>query len=216
MAGTDDDTTNLSLVAAARRVNPDLFVAARQNAPTSAALFTAMDVDALLVPTEVIAHEIYARLSTPLLWRFVRELAGQDDAWAAALTDRLTGECGTRLGALWKVRLTPEEAPSLVPWLARGDLQLGDLLRSPDQREERLPAVPLLLLRGDECLMGPADTTVLEAGDELLLAGRPVGRRALEKTLMVDAVPEYLVSGRQVPSSWFWRRITRYDRTPRG
>src|SRR3954452_9307374 len=76
VAGTDNDTTNLSLVAAARRVNPDLFVAARQNAPTSAALFTAMDVDALLVPTEVIAHEVYARLSTPLLWRFVRELPG--------------------------------------------------------------------------------------------------------------------------------------------
>jgi voltage-gated potassium channel len=211
VAGTDNDTTNLSLVAAARRVNPDLFIAARQNAPTSAALFTAMDVDALLVPTEVIAHEIYARLSTPLLWRFVRELAGQDDAWAAALTDRLTGECGTRLGALWKVRLTPEEAPSLVSWLHRGSLQLGDLLRSPDEREQRLPTVPLLLVRGDECVMGPPDDTVLRAGDELLLAGRPVARRALEKTLMVDAVPEYLVSGRRVPSSWFWRRITRYD-----
>ena len=158
VAGTDNDTTNLSLVAAARRVNPDLFVAARQNAPTSAALFAAMDVDALLVPTEVIAHEVYARLSTPLLWRFVRELAGQDDAWAAALIDRLTGECGTRLGALWKVRLTPDGGA--VPGALAGPRgpALGDLLRSPDQREERLPAVPLLLLRGDECLHGARRT----------------------------------------------------------
>ena len=31
VAGTDNDTTNLSLVAAARRINPNLFVAARQN-----------------------------------------------------------------------------------------------------------------------------------------------------------------------------------------
>ena len=31
VAGTDNDTTNLSLVAAARRINPDLFVGARQN-----------------------------------------------------------------------------------------------------------------------------------------------------------------------------------------
>ena len=207
VAGTDNDTINLSLVAAARRVNPDLFVAARQNAPTSAALFSAMDVDALLVPTEVIAHEIYARLSTPLLWRFVRELPGRDDAWAAGLIDRLTDECGTRLGALWKVRCTPEEAPSLGRWLARGGLQLGDLLRSPDEREQRLPAVPLLLLRGDECLLGPDDDTVLRAGDELLLAGRPVARRALEKTLMVDSVPDYLVTGEVVPSSWIWRKL---------
>ena len=47
------------------------------------------------------------------------------------------------------------------------------------------------------------------AGDELLLAGRPTARRALEKTLMVDAVPEYLISGRRVPVSSIWRRITR-------
>jgi voltage-gated potassium channel len=209
VAGTDNDTTNLSLVAAARRINPDLFVAARQNQPTSAALFAAMDVDALLVPTEVIAHEIYAQLSTPLLWRFVRELPGQDDAWAAALIDRLTEECGTHLGALWKVRLNRAEAPSLGVWLDRGALRLGDLLRSPDDREERLPVVPLLLIRGGECVLAPDDDVTLRAGDELLLAGRPMARRALEKTLMVDAVPEYLISGRRVPVSWIWRRITR-------
>jgi len=215
VAGTDNDTTNLSLVAAARRVNPDLFVAARQNQPTSAALFTAMDVDALLVPTEVIAHEVYARLSTPLLWRFVRELPGRDDAWAAALTDRLRGECGERLGALWKIRLTETEAPSLGGWLERGGLSLGDLLRSPDDRAERLPAVPLLVLRGDTCSLAPDDDLVLRAGDELLLAGRPVARRALEKSLMVDAVPDYLVTGRRVPSGWLWRRLTRYSPDPR-
>src|SRR3954447_4868007 len=44
VAGTDNDTTNLSLVAGARRLNPGVFVAARQNEPTSAALFAAMDL----------------------------------------------------------------------------------------------------------------------------------------------------------------------------
>jgi Trk K+ transport system NAD-binding subunit len=60
VAGTDNDTTNLSLVAAARSANPDLFVAARQNKQASAPLFNAVDVDALLVPAEVVAHEVYA------------------------------------------------------------------------------------------------------------------------------------------------------------
>jgi voltage-gated potassium channel len=215
VAGTDNDTTNLSLVAAARRVNADLFVAARQNQPTSAALFAAMDVDALLVPTEVVAHEVYARLSTPLLWRFVRELPGRDDRWAAELTDRLTEHCGTQLGALWKVRLNRAEAPAVGPWLERGALRLGDLLRNPDDREQRLPAVPLLLLRGQDSVLGPDDGHVLRPDDELLLAGRPPARRALEKSLVADAVPEYLVTGRRVPSGWLWRRLTRYEPTPR-
>jgi hypothetical protein len=59
-------------------------------------------------------------------------------------------------------------------------------------------------------VLAPGDDVVLRAGDQLLFAGRPVAHRALEKTLMVDAVPAYLVTGRRVPESWFWRRITRY------
>ena len=70
--------------------------------------------------------------------------------------------------------------------------------------------MPLLLQRGADSLLAPADDEVLRAGDELLLAGRPVARRALEKTLMADAVAEYLVSGRRVPAGWLWRRITRH------
>jgi Trk K+ transport system NAD-binding subunit len=209
VAGTDNDTTNLSLVAAARRVNPDLFVAARQNQPTSTSLFTAMDVDALLVPTEVIAHEVYARISTPLLWRFVRELPGQDDDWAAGLIERLRGQCGAELGALWKVRLTADEAPSLVSWCRQAALPLGDLLRSPDDRDQRLPAVPLLLLRGEENVLAPGDDVDLRPGDELLFAGQPVARRALEKTLMSESVPAYLVTGRREPAGWVWRALTR-------
>jgi voltage-gated potassium channel len=209
VAGTDNDTTNLSLVADARRINPELFVAARQNQPTSALLFAAMEVDALLVPTEVVAHDAYAQLSTPLLWRFLRELPGQDDEWAAELVSRLAGACGDRLEELWKVRLNAAEAPSLGPWLARGQLPLGDLLRNPENREERLRAVVLMVLRGDECVMAPGEDFALRTDDELLLAGRPEVRRHLETTLLVDAVPEYLVSGHRVPSSWIWRRLTR-------
>ena len=114
--------------------------------------------------------------------------------------------------SLWKVRLTGTEAPSLGPWLERGALTLGDLLRSPDDREERLPVVPLLLLRGDDGELAPGDDVALRAGDELLLAGRPVARRALEKSLMVDAVPGYLVSGHREPSGWLWRRLSGHHR----
>lgn len=208
VAGTDNDTTNLSLVAAARRIKPGLFVATRQNAPASAPLFAAMDVDSLLVPTELVAHEVYAQLSTPLLWRFLQELPAQGDAWAADVVERLVRSCGAHLEALWTVRLDEDEAPALQPWLALGDAVLGDLLRNPDRREDRLPAVPLLVLRSGRCLLTPADDVALEPGDELLLAGSPSCSRALETTLMVDAAREYVRTGRHVPSSWVWRQLS--------
>jgi voltage-gated potassium channel len=209
VAGTDNDITNLSLVETARRTNPGLFVAARQNRPSSAPLFAAMELDALLVPTEEIAHEVYAQLSTPLLWRFLRAMPAHGDDWAAELVDRLTQLCGQHLQALWKVRLTAREAPALAPWLAGGEARLGDLLRNPEDRDETLHAVPLLLLRGDDATLAPGPDVVLASGDELLLVGWPAARRALEVTLVVDAVREYVVSGRRVPSGWVWKKLGR-------
>jgi voltage-gated potassium channel len=207
VAGTDNDTTNLSLVAAARRSNPSLFVAARQNGPASAPLFAAMEVDALLVPTEVIAHEVYAQLSTPLLWRFLREMPALGDAWAEVLVDRLTGVCGTHLQGLWKIRLTPQDAPTVGSWLASGSARLGTLLRNPENRDEQLHAVTLIVMRGREATLAPDDDFVLRPGDELLFAGWAAARRALATTLTVDGVLEYVVTGRRVPSSWIWRRL---------
>jgi Trk K+ transport system NAD-binding subunit len=208
VAGTDNDTTNLSLVAAARRSNPELFLAARQNSPASAPLFAAMEIDALLVPTEVVAHEVYAQLSTPLLWRFIREMPAMGNDWAAAIVDRLRGLCGSHLQTLWKVLLTPQEAPALASWLATGEARLGQLLRNPENHDEPLHALVLLVLRGREAMLAPDDDFVLQPGDELLLAGWSAARRALDTTLLVPGILEYLVTGQRVPSSWLWRRLT--------
>jgi voltage-gated potassium channel len=209
VAGTDNDTTNLSLVAAARRSNPDLFLAARQNGAASAPLFAAMEIDALLVPTEVVAHEVYAQLSTPLLWRFLREMPAMGNEWAAGIVDRLKGLCGTQLQTLWKVRLTPDEAPTLGSWLDSGGARLGQLLRNPEDRDEPLHAIVLLVLRDRDVTLAPDHDFVLQPGDELLLAGWAAARRALDTTLLVEGVLEYVVTGRRVPSSWIWRRLTR-------
>ena len=207
VAATDNDTTNLSVIAAARRINADLFVAARQNQDDSAPLFAAMEVDSLLVPAEVVAHEVYAQLSTPLLWRFLREIPGRGDAWAAGVVDRLSRHCGRHLRTVWKVVLDPVEAPALRRVLGSFDLRLGDLLRSPDDRDEPLAAVVLLVQRGDDWALTPGDDFVLTAGDQLLLAGRPSARRSLDTTLAVEAAMAYVLFGQHVPASWFWRRL---------
>ena len=214
VAGTDNDTVNLSLVAGARRANPKLFVAARQNRSASAPLFDAVQVDSLLVPADVVAHEVYAQLATPLLWRFLQEVPRHDDAWAAAVVDRLTALCGEHLQAVWKVRLTAAEAPALRGWLAAGGARLGDLLRDPDDRDERLHAVPLLIARAATdadpgLVVAPGDDVELAPDDELLLVGWPSARGLLDSTLVSDATREYVLHGRYVPASWVWRKLTR-------
>ena len=215
VAGTDNDTTNLSLVAGARRINPDLFVAARQNQQAGAPLFAAMNVDALLVPTEVVAHEVYAQLSTPLLWRFLQDMPAQGDDWAAMVLTRITEKCGHHLQELWKVRITAAEAPAVYRRLADGPATMGDLMRRPDDRDSRLDVVPLLVQRGTKSTLTPGDGFVLQPDDEILLAGRSSQRRALETTLFDDASSAYVLQDVHLPSSWIWRRLARRRRAER-
>ena len=85
---------------------------------------------------------------------------------------------------------------------------LGDLLRSPDDRDDRLHAVVLLVARGGEVHLAPPDDFPLAPDDELLLVGEPAARRLLDSTLLVDAIREYVLHGRHVPSSWIWRAVT--------
>ena len=209
VAGTDNDTTNLSMLVTARRLNPHLFLAARQNLPTSAALFQAMRVDALLVPTEVVAHEVYAQVSTPMLWRFIQDMPARGNVWAADLIQRLQYNCGRELPALWKVKLDREQAPALGDWLAEGKVILGDLLRSPEDRDRRLQVVPLLLLRNGNATLTPDDEMVLARDDELLFAGQGSERRELESTLVINSTGAYVLFDQHIPASWVWRKLSR-------
>ncbi len=213
VAGTDNDTTNLSMLATARRLNPQLFFAARQNRPTSAALFKAMRVDALLVPTEVVAHEVYAQISTPMLWRFIQEMPAQGDEWAAELIQRLRHNCGRELPALWKIKLDGDQAPGLGGYLADGRVVLQDLLRSPEGRSRQLRIVPLLLLRGSEAFLTPDGATELEPDDQLLFAGEGSERRELESTMVVDSTAAYVLFDQHIPASWVWRKLSGKDFT---
>lgn len=207
VAAADDDRLNLSALQLARQRDPGLFVIARQTDPANAPLFRALEPDLLLVAAEVIAHEVLARLGSPTLWLFLRDVRGRDDAWAVRLLDRLTGCCGSLVPTCWQVELTPQAAPALVHRLAVAPVTLADLLRSPDDRDRPLDAVPLLLVRDGERLLAPGAEAPLEAGDRLLLAGRPGARRALDATLRDAATLAYVTTGEQLPTTWLGRRL---------
>jgi Trk K+ transport system NAD-binding subunit len=208
VAATQNDTTNLWLVEAARRANPDAFVVALQNRRANARLFEAVGVDFGMVPAEVIAHEVLARIANPVLMRFLPRVPRQGEAWSARMVDRLVERSGTGAPDLWRLQLDAATAPALVDRLATEGVVLADLLRDPGFRDEPLAAVPLALLRADGTrVMAPEDDVVLHTDDQLLIAGRSRARASLELTLTEEATAAYVLEDRFAPSSWVWRRI---------
>jgi hypothetical protein len=61
--------------------------------------------------------------------------------------------------------------------------------------------------------MAPPGDVRLRAGDQLLLAGRPRDRAALDTTLTEEHTASYVVEGRRTASGWLWRRFER-DSSP--
>ena len=94
VAATESDTTNLWLVEAAHRVNPDLFIVALQNRAGNSPLFDAVHLDFAMQPADVIVHEVLARLANPALMKFLPEVPRHDDDWSSEVVARLVDGAG--------------------------------------------------------------------------------------------------------------------------
>lgn len=208
VAGTDDDADNLSILITARRLNPELFTVARQNQSRNDALFRAAKLDLVTQRGSVIAHKVFALLVTPLMDDFLKLAERQSNDWANELVSRLGAVLGEEVPRVWTLRVNDKEAPGLAQALADDEtMRLGDLLRDPRDRGERLPLIVLMLRREFSRELVPAEDTALEPGDQLLICGRAWAQRQLEWAARNRNVLEYLRSGEEHPSSLLGRWV---------
>ncbi|MEO8815318.1 MAG: NAD-binding protein [Mycobacterium sp.] len=213
IAGTDNDTTNIAMAERARLANPDVYLVVRQQTKAKKALLDALQIDSVYIATELIAREILARILTPVFWSFVEHAFGCDEQWATEVRDHLQERCGRRTPKRDVIALSPEQAPAIADWLLRGEtLTLGDLMRRPDDRDATLPLAALVLLRDGEPRFMPASETALLLGDQVLLLGKPDGLSQVREICHYPTTVEYLATGRDVPLTWVWARLTARNR----
>jgi voltage-gated potassium channel len=205
VAGTDNDINNLAIAVTAREINPEIFLAVRQNQIANRKLFNGIEADLLMVASEIIAHECFALLTAPLLGRFLEVIQRQRDPWAHALIERLSKVFGDRAPELWSARIDRASAPALVRWLADGHQRttLADVLRDPLDRDRSLDCIVLLMVRGD------GSEIVLPDGDEelrpmtsLLFASTIAARSRLEMTARNANELEYVCTGTDRRGGW--------------
>ena len=210
VAGTDDDVNNLSIVVTAREINHGLYTIVRQNLQANRALFDAFDADMTMVSSELIASECLAVVRTPLLEPFLEIAHQRDAAWSDALVARLQSVAGEHAPAVWSVTLNIADAPAIYHLLMeQGRATVGDLLRQPANRDERLACVPLYLRRTGESVELPGDAFALHPGDQILFAGRNWAREQQQSLLRSEKVRDYVLTGLDPPVSWLWRKLQR-------
>jgi voltage-gated potassium channel len=209
VAGTDNDADNLSIVMTALELSSDLFVVARQNSLDNQELFDAVGADIVMHPSSIVAERIRVLLGTPLLTELESYARHQDDAWACQLISRIAASVHEHVPEVWEVSIDDEGALAVCEAISRGGrVTLGSLLQDPRDRDEKLPAIPLMLLRRTERRLLPQEDLHLRIGDRLLLCGRRCARSRMGWTLQNIHALGYILTGASVPRGWLWRWIS--------
>jgi voltage-gated potassium channel len=218
VAGTDQDADNLSIIMTALALNPDLFVIARENYIQNQELFDRVGAQSIMNPSTIIAHRIRMRLITPLLSDLSRlARLQQDEAWASQIISRIIALVEGRKPYVWEVSIDAAQAPAIQDAEQRGQaITLETLLRDPLERERTLPAIPLLLIQGEERHPLPTLDTPLYPGDRLLFCGREEARWHMDWVLCNIHVLRYVTTGEGRREGPAWRWLAAWQARVRG
>lgn len=206
VAGSDSDISNLSIAMMVKKLNPAVFIVVRQNQAASDVLFDTFCADFRMVHTRVVAQECISILTTPLLACFLNTVRNADEEWSKQAAICLKDLCGGLIPEVWDIGIESHSAPALHAMLAtRRTVSISQLLRDSADRNTALPALVLMIVRRGQSFVFPAGDFLLEAGDELLLAGRHFARTTLQMALQNTNALNYIVSGegrRKAPWRW--------------
>lgn len=210
IAGTADDANNLSIIMTALELKPKLVTVARQNQRSNGSVFEAAKVDMIMEPNAIMSNHIHALLKTPLLYDFLSFIQSKDEHWCAALVKEFNELVGEQELDSWSVKLSKQLSPAYHERLRRGEtLQLSSLYKHPHDRDKRMLCRGLLVKRGREIILSPADDLALRIDDEILICGMRTAYYWMTWALKNENVLRYILTGSEGANGYLWAWLKR-------
>lgn len=170
IAATNNDTTNLSILATAKKINPNIMTIVRENEMEDFSIFKSANIDHIFMPAKILINKTTNALINPLSDVFIRAIHNKDELWAAKLVRRLF-ETVDENPLLFELEVDFHEAPEIANHLQNKQEVFLKIFRvSLHNKEHRNNVVPLLLLRGDETILLPDWSIPLKLDDKILFA----------------------------------------------
>jgi len=171
IAGMNDDFTNLSIVMAAKSLNPDIFTVARQNNIHDASVFKAADIDHVTIVKHLLINQTHIAIARPLSERFLQLIKNKGAEWGDGLVMTLKQMIGENPLKM-ETELNEENAYALSNHTRKkGPVNIEVLARSRRDHTKHNKLIVLYLKRGEEEFLLPDPEMALNCGDKLLFAG---------------------------------------------
>ena len=170
IAATNDDTTNLSILATARKLNPDIITMSRENDLADDFLFRSAKVNHIFTPSKILVNKITNALMNPLCDEFLKLIIKENNEWATKLVIRLIKEIDEN-PLIMAIEINLENTPEIYKHLSEKNvLNLKILSTSLHNNSQSNNIVPLLLQRENDIMLLPSWEIEIKIGDKILLA----------------------------------------------
>ena len=167
---TDNDTTNLSILATAKKLNPNIVTIVRENEIVDDFLFKNANINHIFTPSRILVNKVTNALIMPLSDRFLKLIIKKDNIWASKLVSRLLKEINEK-PLLIELEINENKTPQIYKYLlSKQSLNLNLLATSLYNKEQKNNVVPLLLQRENDTILLPLWEDELKIGDKILLA----------------------------------------------
>ena len=173
IAATKDDLLNLSIIMAAKRINPDIYTVARENHLADSVVFKAAKIDRVIMLETLMINKTYNVLARPLADRFIRLMAYRGESWGEKVVKILKEHINNNPDTLETV-IDEDHAYALCRHLdekSEEEIPYGVLYRRRDDWKKLNPVLVLYIRRGEEEILLPDPTLPIRKGDEVLFAG---------------------------------------------
>lgn len=170
VAVTNDDTTNLSILATAKKLNPEIMTMARENDLADDYLFKSANVNHIFTPSKILVNKVTNALFNPLCDIFIKLIINKDNEWASQLVVDLMQDINKNPLVI-ELEINLESTPEIYKYLKlEKQLYLKLLATSLYNRKENNKLIPLLLQRKDDTILLPSFDEELKIGDKILIA----------------------------------------------
>jgi Trk K+ transport system NAD-binding subunit len=172
IAGTANDTQNLSILTSARRVNPQLFTIARENEMTDLSVFKNANINMVFIPGRLLIHKTTNALIASYSSKFLHLMTKRNDKeFTKQLIIRLKKEIGYN-PSTFGITINEDKAYAIYKAITEDNLRvtIEILKKSRIDYTKDNKIIPLILIRGQEKILLPSCSEVLELDDKILFA----------------------------------------------
>lgn len=171
IAGSKDDTINLSLLSISRKVNPKIVTIARENEIENKILFDYAKINHVFMPSSSLVYRTITALIDPIIDKFISNISNKDEAWSNNILKLLNEMVGDR-PIPYEFTIDDKHAFALMRMLKNNKkIPMTTLCKSRANKEQKNNIIILMLIREKEVSILPdIDQLDIHCGDQMLFA----------------------------------------------